>query len=433
MVDTTREERIDWWRKARFGLFIHYGLYSVQGRHEWAMSMENQSPREYARLAEEFRPKEGAPEEWVLFAKESGMKYIVLTTRHHEGFSLWDSRANPFNAVNYGPKRDIVREFVEACRKHGMKIGFYSSLGDWRHPDSAACAYDQEARLRFTAYVRELNRELMSGYGKIDLLFYDLPVPMTSAEGWDALGMNRMVRELQPHILINDRSLLPEDFGTPEEEISGGDRDWEACMTFNGLSWGYIDPEQTGPYNFSAEQILLMLAKVSAYGGNLLLNMGPAPDGSVPREMRRPLGKVGRWLKANGEAVYGLKDKFQRGIEPSLLRLTGKGETLFIWSVIRPPEGRITVAGFLSAVLKRASLPATGEELSFRIEDQCIILEGIPPRAAEEEAGIALIKLEFDKPPVFRRASAYPQLHRGESFADPQPGLPRIVDPFFKG
>ncbi|MEI6579306.1 MAG: alpha-L-fucosidase, partial [Eubacteriales bacterium] len=155
----TRDQRMTWWREARFGMFVHFGLYSQYGHHEWAMVQENIPIKEYEKLANEFNPKPGAPREWAALAKKAGMKYMVMTTRHHEGFSLWDSKANPYNAVNFGPKRDIVREFVDACREFGLGIGFYSSLMDWHHPDGWRCAFDTEARRSFTKYIRDLNTE----------------------------------------------------------------------------------------------------------------------------------------------------------------------------------------------------------------------------------------------------------------------------------
>jgi alpha-L-fucosidase len=267
----TRDQRMAWWREARYGMFIHYGLYSQTGRQEWVMAYDNIPVAEYEQLAASFAPKKGCCREWAALAKQAGMKYMVLTTRHHEGFSLWDSSANPYNSVNLGPKRDLVAEFVEACREFDLRIGFYSSLMDWHHPDSWRCAFDNEARNRFVQYIEDLNVELLSNYGKIDILWYDVPQPLQSAEGWNSLERNQKLRALQPEIIINDRSRLPEDFGTPEENIQASDRDWEACMTFNGLSWGYIDSEQAGPYSYNAPQILKMLQNCCAHGGNLLL------------------------------------------------------------------------------------------------------------------------------------------------------------------
>ena len=255
-IAQTRDARMDWWRKARFGMFVHFGLYSQLGRNEWVQTLENIPVDEYAKLADTFNPKPGAPREWAKLAKAAGMKYMVLTTRHHEGFSLWDSKANPFNSVNYGPHRDIVREFVDACREFDLKIGFYSSLMDWHHPDGWRCAFDSEARKRFTDYIEALNTELLTNYGKIDILWYDVSCPMESWEGWNSLERNQRLRALQPDIIINNRSCLAEDFGTPEGHIKAEDRDWEACMTFNDISWGYVDAEQALPHAYTAPRIL---------------------------------------------------------------------------------------------------------------------------------------------------------------------------------
>ena len=296
---STRDARMKWWREARFGMFVHFGLYTVRGMHEWEMLRENFPIAEYEKLADRFNPKPGAPREWAALAKKAGMKYMVMTTRHHEGFSLWDSKVNPYNSVNYGPHRDIVREFVDACRENGLGIGFYSSCMDWHHPDGWKCAFDSEARKRFTDYIRALNEELLTNYGKIDILWYDVSAPMTSYEGWNALEINQRMRELQPDIIINNRIKLDEDFGTPEEHISADARDWEACMTFNGLSWGYVDSEQARPYSYNEQGILRMLYTTSSGGGNLLLNIGPKPDGSVPNNWRAIFGdSAWTWCEA---------------------------------------------------------------------------------------------------------------------------------------
>ena len=150
MTAATREQRMDWWRQARFGMFVHYGIYSAKGTHEWSMAYENRTPEEYSVYLKDMKFDPSMPEMWVKTAKQAGMKYVVLTTRHHEGFSLWNSKANPYNSVNYGPGTDVVKLFTDACRKEGLRIGFYFSLMDWMHPDAWKCAVDAEARLRFT-------------------------------------------------------------------------------------------------------------------------------------------------------------------------------------------------------------------------------------------------------------------------------------------
>jgi alpha-L-fucosidase len=420
-IASTRDSRMAWWREARFGMFIHYGLYSQIGRNEWAMTCENIPVGEYEKLAQTFSPKPGAPREWAKLAKQAGMKYMVMTTRHHEGFSLWDSKANPYNSMNYGPKRDIVREFVDACREFGLGIGFYSSLMDWHHPDGWRCAFDTEARKRFTQYIRALNTELLTQYGKIDILWYDVSLPMESWEGWDSLELNQHMRALQPDILINDRSHLPEDFGTPEEHITATDRDWEACMTFNGISWGYVDSKQAAAYSYNAERIIKMLNTCASGGGNLLLNIGPAPDGSVPQEVVAPLTQVGGWLKENGKAVYGKLVK-NSGWTTSQFGGNGvcggsfDGKSVYLWNWIWPTGGEMGIGGYMTAP-KAVRLLKDGTPVEFEHRGHRILLKNLPKESPDGNAGIAVIELEFDEAPKYLFASYYPQLHGGEDTA----------------
>ena len=413
-IAASRDERMQWWREARFGMFVHFGLYAQVGRNEWLQVCENIPPAEYEKLAETFSPKEGCCREWAKLAKAAGMKYMVLTTRHHEGFSLWDSKVNPFNSVNYGPHRDIVREFVDACREYGLKIGFYSSLMDWHHPDGAACAYDNEARKRFTQYIRDLNTELLTQYGKIDILWYDVSCPMESWDGWDSLDRNRYLRSLQPHIIINDRSCLPEDFGTPEEHITPSERDWEACMTFNGISWGYIDSAQAAPYCYTPQRILDMLQTCCERGGNLLLNIGPCPDGSVPPETVEPLTKVGQWLKVNGDAVYGKLVKTNGNTNQcnGVSRSSTKGNTVYMWNKIWSPyKGEMAFGGFTTAP-KSVTL-MDGTPLEFEHVGARILLHNVPAENPDPILHVPVVRIEFDEPPKYRFASYYPQLHGG--------------------
>ncbi|MBQ7542267.1 MAG: alpha-L-fucosidase [Clostridia bacterium] len=413
-IAATRDERMRWWREARFGIFVHYGLYAQVGRNEWVQACENIPVDEYEKLADSFAPKEGCCREWAALAKKAGAKYMVLTTRHHEGFSLWDSKANPFNSVNYGPHRDIVKEFVEACREYDLKIGFYSSLMDWHHPDGGRCAYGDEARLRFTKYIRDLNEELLTQYGKIDVLWYDVALPMQHWEGWDSLERNQYLRSLQPHIIINDRSRIPEDFGTPEEHLTPADRDWEACMTFNGISWGYIDSAQAAPYSYTPQRILGMLQTCCERGGNLLLNFGPMPDGSVPQEVVEPLTKVGRWLAVNGEAVYGKLEKTEgnRNQANGVSRSSTKGNTVYMWNKIWSPyKGQMALGGFATA--PRAVSLMDGTPLEFEHKGARILLKNVPQENPDPILNVPIVKIEFDETPQYRFASYLPPLHEG--------------------
>ena len=316
--------------------------------------------------------------------------------------------------------RDIVREFVDACREYDLKIGFYSSLMDWHHPDGWKCAFDNEARRRFLDYIEALNTELLTNYGKIDILWYDVHAPMESWEGWDSLARNQRLRTLQPHILINDRSGLPEDFGTPEEHITAASRDWEACMTFNGFSWGYVDEAQAVRYAYSAPQILKMLHTCTFGGGNLLLNIGPRPDGSVPADAVEPLKAVGRWLSRNGEAAYGRRIPWDNQSFPgggnhiSSCTRSADGKTFYAWCWIWPHGGEMSFGGWRTAP-KRVSILSTGEQIDFGFDGHRILLRGLPETCPDED-GIGVIKLEFDDIPSFQRFSRYPQLNGGQAF-----------------
>ncbi|MCL2361297.1 MAG: alpha-L-fucosidase [Defluviitaleaceae bacterium] len=419
-LDSTRDQRIAWWREARFGMFVHIGLYSSLGRNEWAMAFENWPIEEYEKLADRFTVKEGSANAWAALAKESGMKYMVLTTRHHDGFSLWDSKANLYNSVNYGPKRDIVKEYVDACRTHGLGIGFYSSLMDWHHPDGGRAAYDSAARKRFQDYLYAINEELLTNYGKIDILWYDVPCPMEHHEGWNSLEMNQRLRAIQPHIIINDRCHLPEDFGTPEGHLTAeAKRDWEACMTFNGISWGYVDSAKAIPYSYNAQRIIKMLSTVSADGGNLLLNIGPAPDGSVPEEAIEPLKTVGQWLAKNGDATYGKLERVKYRFCNGVCSTSKKGHNLYVWNWIWPNDGEIILGGFTSRV-KSVHYLDGGKPIAFEQRDWRIFLKNLA--TPDSIAGVAVIVVEFEKEIEHTPFPITPSLNNGQEFKEPTYG-----------
>ena len=298
----TREERMKWWHEAKFGMFIHWGLYSLIGQHEWAKEVEGVPIPQYEILAKHFKPKPNAARDWARLAKKAGQKYMVMTTKHHEGFCHWDSKLTDYNAVKQGPGRDLVKEFVEAARAEGMRVGFYYSLMDWHHPDGAICKTVEAARKRFVEYTHGLIRELLTNYGKIDVLWYDVSWPLTAAE-WESERMNEMVFELQPDIIVNNRNGLPGDFATPEQHITASEvgRAWETCMTLND-SWGF----NRGDDAWKTPKVIVdNLATCARGGGNYLLNIGPEPDGSIPPATTACLEIVGKWMETNGKAFYG--------------------------------------------------------------------------------------------------------------------------------
>jgi alpha-L-fucosidase len=402
-IAATRPDRIRWWQEARFGMFVHWGLYSQLGRHEWVMNRERIPIAEYEPLADTWKPKERPAREWAALAKQSGMKYMVMTTKHHEGFCLWDTQMTDYNAVKRGPGRDLVREYVDACREFDLKIGFYYSLMDWHHPDGAQCAVDEAARRRFLDYTQGLVRELMTNYGKIDILWYDVSWPLKSPELWESVKMTAMARELQPHILVNNRDQLDEDFGTPEEHVTAEKegRNWEACMTFNG-AWGYMPSAPDSDWH-STRTVLGMLSTATAGQGNLLLNIGPAPDGSVPQQAYDRLLPVGQWLAQNGEAVYGQVDRADKlewmplSGNPMGRSWTLKGNTAYFW-VARWPGQTFAIGGLKSKLLK-ASILATGQPVEFEQQPDRVLFRGLPETQPDEFAGTSILKLEFAEPP----------------------------------
>lgn len=419
MTAKTRDQRMAWFRDARFGMFIHYGLYAQLGTGEWSQANQNFTVAEYEELAKSFAPKEGCAREWCALAKKAGAKYAVLTTRHHEGFSLWNSKVNPYNSYNYCG-RDIVQEFVDACREFGLKIGLYSSLMDWHHPDSWRCANDMEARMRFTKYIEDLNVELLSNYGKIDILWYDVSSPLQGYEGWDSVNRNYKLRQLQPDIIINNRSGLDEDFGTPEQVIRASERDWESCLTLNRVAWGYVDSEQAHDFMWTPKQIVRDLHLCTCGGGNMLLNIAPAPDGSVPADTVETLSTVGEWLSENGAATYGRK--FRSGPVYSANTVTAVSaepdcKTFYLWNWIWPKNGQLMIGGYMDAPT-RISYLVSGEPIDFEVDGHRIFLKNLPETPPDKIVGATVLKMEFEKAPRHKFRSYYPQMHEGMDFSE---------------
>ena len=353
-TDATRADRLAWWQHDRFGMFIHLGLYSLAGRHEWVKSLEAISDAEYDRkYFANFNPKRLDARKWAKSAKAAGMKYAVLTTKHHEGFCLWDSKVTDYKSTNTPFGRDVVREFVDAFRAEGIRVGFYYSLIDWHHPDYTVdlvnhpqkglswelykqfCDQgkpketlkpylDKIAKLnegrdmtRYRQYMRDQLTELLTDYGKIDILWFDFSFSRyftgKGRADWDSEGILTLVRKLQPGIIVNCRlDLLDDpcgyDFLTPEQVnlgaapvMNGKKVAWETCQTLSG-SWGYFRDEHTWK---SSAQIIGQLSRTVALGGNLIMNVGPTGRGEFDARALERLGAYAKWMNANGEAVYG--------------------------------------------------------------------------------------------------------------------------------
>jgi len=394
--ESDMDQRLAWFRAARFGVFIHWGLYAQLGRWEWVMNLERIPIPDYEKLADSWKPKPNAAREWAKLAKQAGMRYMVMTTKHHEGFCLFDSALTDYNAVKHGPGRDLVAEFVEAARAEGLKVGLYYSLMDWHHPDGVICRNDEAARRRFVDYTHGLVRELMTNYGKVDILWYDGMAPLTS-EGWEADKLNSMARSLQPHIIINDRAGIPEDFGTPEQTIdpARGGRMWETCWPMND-SWGYSPIDKNWK---STWHVLRMLRTVAADAGNLLLNVSPSPLGEIPPESVKVLKQVGRWMKKNGPTIYEATDRWKALYNIPNWTWTGqlafeytvKGSTLYL-HVNRWAGRTLPVGGLVNKVLSARFY--NGPAIKFTQKGQQLWLENLPEKAPDPFDTVIEVEVE---------------------------------------
>jgi alpha-L-fucosidase len=329
ILDDAAASRIAWWREAKFGLFIHWGVYSIPGRGEWVQWNEQIPTEEYAKLASQFDPDKFDPATWAAIAKAAGMKYTVLTSRHHDGFALFDDPDSTFTTMKSAAHRDFVTEYVTAVGNAGLRVGLYYSPLDWRYsgfffPD----LYRANAVELREQYHRQLN-ELVSNYGKIDILWFDgggedwlgfggvqfkgnwharpKGEHYTGSFSWqdeDAVGN---LRKLQPSIIINDRTDAPANFLSREGDKAlgnfGNQHPWELCTTLTTGSWGY----QPGAKAKSRDYVIRLLVGAVGRDGNLLLNVGPRPDGQIEPEQAQRLREVGDWLKQYGQSIYATR------------------------------------------------------------------------------------------------------------------------------
>jgi alpha-L-fucosidase len=386
--DADRERRMKWWHEARFGMFIHWGLYSTQGRHEWVMENEGIPVGEYEQFAKTFKPVPNAARAWAKLAKQAGQKYMVMTTKHHEGFCLFNSKLTDYCAPKQGPGRDLVAEYVEAARAEGRRVGFYYSLMDWHHPDGARCATDEQARRRFVDYIHGQIHELLTNYGKIDVLWYDVAWPLDAA-GWESEKMNEMVFKLQPDIIVNNRNKLPGDFATPEQRIEADKRAWESCMTMND-SWGY----QKADDNWKTPRTVIRnLITCSRDTGNYLINIGPRADGSIPAESVEIMTTVGKWMDRNGKSIYDTDVCQPR--RSNYASFTRKGNTLYMHVHFWPGE-TVAIGGLMNKV-QSAKLLASGRAVKF-VQDQFRVrFVNLP--ASAPDSPLTTIAIECDGEP----------------------------------
>lgn len=408
-----KSKRMEWWTDARFGMFIHWGLYALPARHEWVKNKERMTNEEYQKYFEEFNPDLFNPKEWARMAKEAGMKYVVLTAKHHEGFCQFDSKFTDYKSTNTPFGRDVIREYVDALRAEGLKVGFYYSLIDWHHPDytidqvhplrqetdSAYARLNKNRDMsKYRVYLKNQVRELLTNYGEISVIWFDFSFPGKHGKDhndWASEDLLKMVRTLQPGIIIDDRLDLKDkdggwDFESPEQykvekwpERNGKKIAWETCQTFSG-SWGYYRDENTWK---STPQLLELLIESVSKGGNLLLNVGPTGRGVFDFRAQERLKSMGEWMKYNNRSIYNCTEAPAEFIAPAntLLTYNPKTKRLYI-HLLSYPMGNLILKNIGDKV-KYIQFLHDASEIKFRV-------------AKGEEKNDLQLLLPVQKPPV---------------------------------
>lgn len=381
--------RTQWWRDARFGMFIHFGAYAVAARGEWVKSNERLTTDQYQKYVDAFFPADFDARKWAKAAKAAGMKYAVLTAKHHDGFCMFDSKLTDYKISTRFNGRDVVREFLDAFRAEGLKVGLYYSLIDWHHPDYPNVGNhpqrdDKEYAKRnfnwdnYLKYMHGQVEELVKNYGKIDIIWFDYSFDNYNGEKWKAKELLAMVRKYQPEIILDNRLEINNgtastgrmvsmvgDFETPEQGIPdgplidkyGNSIPWETCLTLNN-NWGYYENDKNWK---SPELIVQCLVNCVSKNGNMLLNVGPDARGNIPDESLHILGEVGKWMDKNSESIYGCGAAPLA--KPDWGRYTQKGNTIYAhW--MNPNLGEINARGITEKV-KNVYLLSSGAELNY--------------------------------------------------------------------
>ncbi len=394
-----------WWQEARFGMFIHWGLYSMPARHEWIRNFEQITIEDYQKYFELFNPDMFNPSEWAKAARNAGMKYIVFTTKHHEGFCMWDTQYTDYKITNTPYGKDALRELVDAFRAEGIKIGLYYSLLDWHHPDfTVDCVHplrdnqeeiaknEQRDMSRYAEYMRNQVTELLTNYGDIDIIWFDFSYPKDWAsqkgrDDWESDKLIRLIRGIKPDILINNRLDIPKasDFITPEQYVpSHGVLDngkitlWEGCQTFSG-AWGYHRDETTWK---SPRMLLEILIRHVSRGGNLLMNVGPTARGFLDERAMNALAAYGQWMKYHARSIYGCTFAPQEYPEPEYCRYTYNPETKCLYLHLLVWPFKFIHLPNLAGKVKYAQLLNDGSEISFRDASAKVAMNESAPQDA---------------------------------------------------
>ena len=434
--ETSKDKRMKWWREAKFGMFIHWGDYSLlagvykghqmrRGGAEWIMNRMKIPVKEYQQYAKKFNPTKYDADAWVKLAKEAGMKYIIITAKHHDGFAMFKTKASKWNIVDATPYgKDVLKPLAIACKKYGIKLGFYySQAQDWNNPGGAAArrvttegwlnpdsakidAYTKahnghwdpiQTSKSMTEYINNVAvpqvRELLTNYGDVSVLWWDTPVDMTDeyAEKLEAL------LKLQPNIITNNRLKRPNfpgDTQTPEQKIPTKEemkgKDWETCMTMNG-TWGYKSYDQNWK---SSKTLIRNLIDIASKGGNYLLNVGPKADGTFPEASIERLRDIGKWMKVNSEAIYATEASplDSLGWGRCTMKADGDNTILYLFVFDWPADGKLIVPGLKNKIIT-SDLLANGSNLIAESKENNTIIK-VPSAAPDSTASVIKLKVE---------------------------------------
>jgi alpha-L-fucosidase len=412
-------DRLQWFREAKFGLFIHWGVYSMIGREEWARQLLQIPLKEYQYYADNFDPAEFDPDEWAALARDAGVKYVIITSKHHDGFSIFDSAYTDYDIMNAKYGKDILGPLAASMKRTGIPLGFYYSIMDWHHPDYLPRrAWEKDRTTKGADFGRYMDfatnqiKELVAKYDPA-VMWFDGEWEHSNEEQ-RAFAIEKMLLGMKPAILINDRLFKREpghgDFGTPENFVpatgvrnpDGTPRLWEACYTMNWNGWGY---NRTETEFHSSSQLIRQLIEIVSKGGNLLLNVGPQPDGRIQADFAARLRRIGEWLKVNGEAIYGTTASvFER--LPFFGRATVKGTTLYIQVMGWPADGKIRLPGLKTEVKKAYLLIDRTRTLAFRRAGKDVVVT-LPARPADPDATVVAVELQG--PPVVEPCRIVPE------------------------
>jgi alpha-L-fucosidase len=398
----------DWFFERRFGMFVHWGIYAIPGWHEQHQWRARVPRAEYVKLAQQWNPTKFSPNAWLDLVEQAGMKYLCITTKHHDGFCLWDTKQTPFNTMNTPYRRDVIGLLAEACHQRRVPLCLYYSIADWNHPNYPNQGRHHELEPqpqdspnweKYLEFLKAQVRELCTNYGEIHGFWWDMNVPQHKDR-----SINAMIRQLQPNAVINNRGFDEGDFGTPERDYEKDDamaftRPTEACQAVGMESWGYREDED----HYTDRHLIRSIDRYLCRDANYLLNVGPKPDGTIPAESAAILRRIGKWYHAVKESLEGVRPASSLTTNRNVM-LTRRDQTLYV-HLNKDPQGDGAKLKPLNVAPKRATLLNTGRPVDFVVNltpadhqerKACLRLMHLPVN--ELANTVLVVKLEFDRP-----------------------------------